>query len=598
MTFANPIFLAGLLLNLVPIAIHILGKTTGKPIPFTTVKIIPVEQPKAKEKNFHLHRRLLLLSRILFISLLSILFAGPKKVSSYETSEIKAEVFAYIDNSISVQMLSPEQIEAQVRSQLPEQLKEASIQYFVALPDSEELELVSSIGDVEFQPYEINHGKRIAKFAEYHYPNKILISDFQRSDWENVELPQEINSVQIKPTAGSFNVGILKAELIHEHNQGTSNSVKALLYNSSLQKQEVRVSVDFQGQVFSKDIELRPSQSQNIFFKDLPEGRGEVEIIVDAEDQLSFDNSMLFLIEPIQSHKILILSEGTEKQLKNLYLTRALQAIRIDRMSCEVEVASIHALSDLDLDAFDILCINASLVKLSTADKEKLKTFQQNQTKSTILIMNESFEAAMEIFQLPSLGLNFNGIATYPPGQSTLVSPNWQGPKETLEVNQLDLFYVDFYRYGQLKTNNSNQIHFMLENQFPLVIQINGEKASMLILNTSLDTAWSELGRSNTLVPLFQNALQRWLDPNLIEKQTSKWLKPFDKPHFKLESNRNAAYNYTRKESKLIFINPKISKTLSEQGPLQQHLDYSIIRLLMYILVALLPMMLYLEIKN
>jgi len=77
MTFANPIFLWGILGTLVPLAIHLWSKQDARVVLIGSIELLQ-EQESVKSRRLKLDEKVLLILRMLLILLLSLLAAGPR----------------------------------------------------------------------------------------------------------------------------------------------------------------------------------------------------------------------------------------------------------------------------------------------------------------------------------------------------------------------------------------------------------------------------------------------------------------------------------------------------------------------------------------
>ena len=102
MSLLYPEFLWALLLNIVPIFIHLFNLQKHETIYFSDVSLLKSIEQKTKRKS-QLKNILLLISRILLVSSLVIAFCFPyKKGDQLDTFKDLNKVGIYIDNSFSM----------------------------------------------------------------------------------------------------------------------------------------------------------------------------------------------------------------------------------------------------------------------------------------------------------------------------------------------------------------------------------------------------------------------------------------------------------------------------------------------------------------
>lgn len=103
LTFANPLFLWGLLFLSIPIIIHLFNFRRVKKIEFSNIALLKrvKEESSSKRKPVEL---LILLSRLFFISFLIFAFAQPVLKDKDSEQNLSKEALVYFDNSFSMEM--------------------------------------------------------------------------------------------------------------------------------------------------------------------------------------------------------------------------------------------------------------------------------------------------------------------------------------------------------------------------------------------------------------------------------------------------------------------------------------------------------------
>jgi hypothetical protein len=108
MAFANPAFLFFLFALIIPVLIHLFNFRQYKKVWFTNVRFLSEIKQETKKRS-QLKQLLILLARLLTLASLIIAFAQPYRPSPFQNSRQtgKQEVTVYIDNSFSMEALSP-----------------------------------------------------------------------------------------------------------------------------------------------------------------------------------------------------------------------------------------------------------------------------------------------------------------------------------------------------------------------------------------------------------------------------------------------------------------------------------------------------------
>lgn len=279
-TFNSPYFLIALVLAGLPIAIHFLTKPKPKIIRYPTFHLL-MAAGSGKQALHRLRTLLLLTSRLLAISALIFVFAGPRLESSdskaidettgtpiallldgsmsmtgvrdgvslFEESKARAaEVLRHLDSSSPVTIIL-------VKSK-PEQLLPAPSRNHAALHQH----LATASPSLE----KANPDAALALATQLlHGRGKIYIfSDFQRSDWSGVGYPQHPElSIILHPitTSAISNVGIVSLDKAPvKPVLGEPVELSCTLFNSSTSSRLETVYFDLPGISGSTEVELPP----------------------------------------------------------------------------------------------------------------------------------------------------------------------------------------------------------------------------------------------------------------------------------------------------------------------------------------------------
>jgi hypothetical protein len=342
MAFANPAFLYFLFTLIIPVLIHLFNFRQYKKVWFTNVRFLSEIKQETKKRS-QLKQLLILLARLLALASLILAFAQPYRPSPFQNSKQtgKQEVTVYIDNSFSMEALSPSGMlldNAKVRAKEIVQSFKPTDLFRLVTNDFEGKhqryvsrdEFLTMADEINISPVSRNLSDVILRQQEQPAgaartnQQLFLISDFQKStsDFSNIS-PDTIARYFFIPLAANKTSNIYIDSVWFESpvQQPLQQSrLRVSLKNSGsdpIEKIPVKLTLNgIQKAVTSAAIPAQGSSELTVPFTNNAGGyqSGSIEI---ADYPVTFDDKM-YLAYPLVS-SIPILSIANEKE--NPYLS-------------------------------------------------------------------------------------------------------------------------------------------------------------------------------------------------------------------------------------------------------------------------------------
>jgi len=319
MTFLNSIFLAALAAVIIPLLIHFLSRKRIKIIDFSSLKFL-FQMQKSKLRWLRILEILLLLLRMLVLALIVMAFARPAFTGKATSSHASASIVVLIDNSPSVETLSPS-------GTIFDDIKNAVAELIGILNPGDEVTIITLSGTIEtsgpFSDFErmrnqlyalrpgysspaFNTGlkKAAAILSKSHNLNReiYIVSDMQNGDWWNIDkedIDPAIRYFSLKYNNSEIeNIGINRIDFPTQLlAPGEEFTIKPIIRNYSdkaINSKLVELFIDGQKKAQTA-VDLKPYGIQNVEFKlstDLPgihQGYFQIE-----DDDYSPDNQFFF----------------------------------------------------------------------------------------------------------------------------------------------------------------------------------------------------------------------------------------------------------------------------------------------------------------
>jgi hypothetical protein len=529
MAFLNPIFLIGALAAGIPILVHLVRRTRAQKIQFPSLMFLrKIEQKVVRKRK--LRNLLLLLMRCLALLLLALAFARPYLTSQNAAAAISSSPSSVIliDASCSMRY-----------SDVFERAKNAARNIIGNAATDEQIALVSFAQSYEIlRPLKNNHteanallnelkptlaaadylqavqaGDAILKEIKRGARKIFLISDFQATGWNRasaqVKLALDVNLMPVDVSdskAANLAVSDVKADPV-VYAQKYTGKLTALINNFSNEIAD-NVAVDFKLNdliVERREISIDGLSSQSIEFTNfnVPEGsnRASVEI---ANDQFAFDNRNFFVIRRESQTKVLAIETATRGRSESLFLQQALLAGENNRYALTLKSAG--TVSPHELSEYRAIIINDA--SISEALGASIKAFVER-GGGLIIATGKHTEAG-------DFNRTFGSLA---PAELDDVTQNRNGYALMSQIKTDHPIFSPFARSGRLTSTRVYSYHkaapkenaevlASLDDGSPMLIESLAGRGKVLLLTTTLDTAWNDLPLTAMFLPLTRQMLE------------------------------------------------------------------------------------------
>jgi hypothetical protein len=528
MAFLNPIFLIGALAAGLPILVHLVRRTRAQKVQFPSLMFLRrIEQKTVRKRK--LRNLLLLIMRCLALLLLALAFARPYLTSpsaAAATSSTASSVIL-LDASCSMRY-----------SDVFERAKNAAHNIIGNAAGDEQIALVSFAQNYDIvRPLKNNHAEANAlinelkaSLAAADYLQAVqagdallkevsqgarkiyLISDFQESGWNRasaqVKLAPDVKLLPVDVSdakAENLAVSEVKADPF-VYGQKYTGKLTAQISNFTNQIAN-NIAVDFKLNdlvVERREITIDGLASQSIEFTsfNVPEGsnRASVEI---ANDQFAFDNRNFFVIRRENQTKVLAIETASRGRSESLFLQQALLAGENNRYALTLKSAG--TVSPNELSDYRAIIINDASV--SPALAASLKSFVER-GGGLIIAAGKHTEAG-----------DFNSaFGSLVPAELDEVSQNRNGYALMSQIKTDHPIFSPFARSGRLTSTRVYSYHkaalkdnaevlAALDDGSPMLIEGLAGRGKVLLLTTTLDTAWNDLPLTAMFLPLTRQML-------------------------------------------------------------------------------------------
>lgn len=348
MQFQNPTFLFALLTIAIPILIHIFNFKRFKTVYFSNVAFLK-DIKKESQKKSRLKQLLILATRILAISALVFVFAGPFIPNPGSNASSKHIVGVYVDNSFSMSALSSD-------GQLLESAKAKALQLAEAYPEGtlfrlftndlnpihqhllHKEQLIKELSAIKLSPSRINLSTIYKRFADLtqsdtspHSYSLYLLSDFQRSSTDLVHFSKPENfslfSIPLRPNKqGNLYIDSCWIET-PAHRPGAEEELFVKIKNNSQQAyRELPLKLlinDSTKAIINFSIESNSELITSLKYTNGHPGiqRGKLEI---SDYPFTFDNNWYFSYEIRQQLKAVAIYDNSEESQQGLKALKTL----------------------------------------------------------------------------------------------------------------------------------------------------------------------------------------------------------------------------------------------------------------------------------
>lgn len=343
MSLLTPAFLAGLGLLLVPIIIHLTQRQRSEVTAFPSLMFLR-RVPFRTSNRRRIRHPLLFALRCLAIALLVLAFTRPfARGAAASAEEGSRDVVLVLDTSASLAYGDRWSAAIDEAASTLDGLGEGDRAALVTFSE-EASERVALTGDLlavravlgELEPGDlgtrlesgIQLAGRILSESDREVREVVLVSDFQRSGWEDegrVRLPDGV-TLTTRSLADDRDANLAVADVRFTDEESGRVRLVARIANMGDEAAGVPVSLELGGRtVATREVEIEGRGAATVAFDGvaLPEGgsRGRLTLSPDA---LTVDDALHFLATPDPPLEVLVLEGSRGRTDRSLYLERAL----------------------------------------------------------------------------------------------------------------------------------------------------------------------------------------------------------------------------------------------------------------------------------
>ncbi|MEW6129824.1 MAG: BatA domain-containing protein [Acidobacteriota bacterium] len=528
MAFLNPFFLVGVLAAGIPILVHLVRRTRAQKVFYPSLMFLrKIEQKTVRRR--HLRNWLLLALRCLAIMLLALAFARPYFTNSrMQAATATQNSVILIDASASMRYADYfERAKKAVRNVID---NAANGEHLALVSFTQSYEILRPLKNDKAELHQIldqlkptlaatdylqaiQAGDAILKETGKGDRKIYLISDFQNSGWNRATTQPKIAAdvklipIDVGETAVT-NLAItdVKADPVI-YTQKYSGKVTAIVNNFG--NEIFDGTVDFKLNdlaVERREISLDGRASKTIEFTgfNVPDGSNRASIEI-TNDSFNFDNKNHFIIRRENQTRILAIETPSRGRSESLYLQQALLAGENNRF--ELTLKSPGNVNPDELNEYRAIIIN-DVVTLSDQLSGAIKNFVER-GGGLIIAAGKHAEAS-------DYNQNFKGII---PATLSDVAQTRGGYALMSQIKADHPVFSPFSKSGRLTSTRVYSYHRVelketaavlaaLDDGSPVLIEGLAGRGKVLLMTTTLDTAWNDLPLTPMFLPLVRQMLE------------------------------------------------------------------------------------------
>ena len=532
MSLLYPEFLWALLLNIVPIFIHLFNYQKHETIYFSDVTLFKDIEEKTKKRS-QLKNILLLLSRILLVSSIVLAFCFPyeknDKINNYENLK---KIGIYLDNSFSMSRLNKNQ-------SLLESAKDDLMKLIDNLPDNTEY-IFTTNNKLKNKPYSIRKNELKKEIIKTAYSpisltyseiidiqkeqfkgdiiNTFWLTDLQKNsfDLSNHKLVKNDQINLLKYSSNDMGNLSIDSVWFQESNRQIKKNetiqVKATNHSNSELEFQIKLNIN-NGEVLNQSYtKIKPYESKIIEFIFSVDTNGEkigkLSIISNDMNSIKYDDNYYFSYSINENFKVVNLYEGDNES--NSYLKALFSSVEKTKYE---EVNFREGYNDYDLNA-DLIILN----ELINIDKQLINTITPN--KNILILPSTSKNSDYKNLN------NFLNIKF-----SSLKNSKLELDIESVDKNYFKNIFSSFngninlpyFNYHYLVSKNPNANYLInFSNGDPFLIKYSESNRDFFYLTSNLNDSVSNFKEHALFVPIMLR---------IKEKSSSDFIKQYDINH-------------------------------------------------------------------
>ncbi|MEN3333767.1 MAG: hypothetical protein V7641_3132 [Blastocatellia bacterium] len=528
MAFLNPIFLLGALAATLPVLVHLVRRTRAAKLQFPSLMFLRrIEQKTIRRRR--LRNWLLLALLCAALLLLALAFARPyfSGASAASAASNQSSSVILIDASYSMRygdvFNRARQAARNVINESPSGEQFAVVQfsrsYDVLVPMKQSRdEALAAVA--QMQPglgatdYLQAVQAAISLLKDAGGAKRIhLISDFQDAGWNRnappVKLPADIklNPIDVAHAQPS-NLAVLdvKAEPV-VYQQKYAGKLIARVANFGAEAVS-NATVDFKLNdltVERRQLKLDPNEQGVVEFSgfNVPEGENRASVEI-ARDAFTLDDKSFFTIRREDQSKVLVIDTATRGRSESFFLQQSLAAGENNQYTLTTKTAGTA--SPAELEAYRVIIVNDA-GGISDALAAAIKAFAER-GGGVILAAGRHTDAG-------EFNRAFAGLAPAQIGE-TVQSRSYALMSQLKSDHPI---FAPFQRGGRLASTRVYGYHratagdgattiAALDDGNPVIVDGLAGRGKVLLITTTLDTAWNDLPLTPMFLPLARQMLE------------------------------------------------------------------------------------------
>lgn len=541
LSFLNSFFLWGLAAASIPLIIHLIKRNRAVRLPFAAMRFLQLE-PNERTRSQRLKQIILLLMRITAFALLALAFARPffeNVNASFLWGDQSNAAVILVDNSFSMaQDDNFQKAIAKARELLTSfepgnqvtvlQFAESvaslgeSRDNFAALTAELDARAALSMQSTNYLPA-LQTAETILLEAPAESKSIYLISDFQKSGWENLHQSWEVhpsikmNLIPVGDGSEFSNIAVKDVRVSRESDLASEGDVLVRLKNYGNKKLQTQIRLLLnEREVSRKNESLSPTEEKIVHFKRtrFPDGfvTGIVEASSEAEN-ITIDNQYFFVIEKKTKSQILAVNGEPNKRVSSddelFFLDRAVNLPKLAKYS--LVQTTPENLNDYDFSNYRAIIL-ANVKDLGRATIQRL-TYYVRGGGGLILTLGDRVNPVVfnrlfaELSPAPLTGQAFNRLSR--DSGVILAEIDYQHPIFRIfsDPGQSDLSAAQFFQYFHTQPVNTESVLAYFDDGSPGILERRLGNGNVILFTSSLDTEWNNLPVKSLFLPLIYQTL-------------------------------------------------------------------------------------------
>lgn len=530
MAFLNPFFLLGLAAAAIPVLVHLVRRTRARRVQFASLMFLRrIEQRTVRKRK--LRNLLLLAMRCAALLLLALAFARPYfpgKNSLAATTDRPSRVIL-LDASYS--MRYPGVFE-RARQAARDHIQEAGAGEQIALvrfaqgyevlmaskaDRAEALALVDAaepgLGSTDYLQA-IQAADSLLKDAAASSRKIYLISDFQDAGWNRaasvVKLSEGVELVPVDVADDRpANVAIteVRAEPVI-YSQKYPGKVTARISNFSVDAvNDAAVELKLNDlAVERRQIKLDPGESEIVEFAGFNVSDGSNRATVEvAGDEFTLDNRFFFTIKREPQARVLAIETASRGRGESFFIEQSLLAG--DNSQYELVVKTAGSTNPAELDSYKAVIVNDA-GSISDQLASAIKSFVERGGGLIIAagkhVESSDFERAFSVIAPARLGETVQTRGGY----ALMSQIKTDHPIFNVFSRSGRLASTRVFAYHRAEPKEGASVLAALDDGSPVIVEGLAGSGKILLITTTLDTAWNDLPLTPMFLPFVRQMLE------------------------------------------------------------------------------------------